>query len=51
MAKKKPARNDRKAKSHEQRYGMSKSAWAKFKKTATSEEIINIKTRARSLLK
>jgi hypothetical protein len=51
MAKKKPARNQRKAKSHLERYGMSKSKWAEFKKTATTQEIESIKLKARSLLK
>lgn len=51
MAKKKPARNARKSKSHEARYGMSKTKWAEFKKTATTEEIESIKLKARNLLK
>lgn len=51
MAKKKPARNQRKAKSHEARYGMSKSKWAEFKKTATVQEVEIIKVKARKMLK
>lgn len=49
--KKKPARNDRKTKSHEQRYGMTAKEWSNFKKTATKEEVLAIRQRALKMLK
>ncbi len=44
-------RNERKKKSHEQRYGMKAKEWAKFKKTATKEEVLEVRARAKKMLK
>lgn len=49
--KRRPAKNQRKNKSFEQRYGMTKSKWAEFKKTAPKAEIESVKLKARKQLK
>jgi hypothetical protein len=50
MAKNKRQRNERKKKSHEQRYGMTAKEWSNFKKTATKEEVLAIRVRALKML-
>lgn len=46
----KPRRNERKKVSHENRYGMKAREWTNFLKTATKEEILAVRERARNLL-
>lgn len=50
MGKRKPARNDRKKKSHEQRYGMTAREWTDFKKIASKEDILAVRQKALKML-